>query len=218
MGFDYRLAMAVPDMYIKLLKEKEDDQWDLGSIAHTLINRRHGEKTIAYAESHDQALVGDKSLMMWLADKEMYTHMSDLTEMTPTIERAMSLHKMIRLVTHGLGGEGYLNFEGNEFGHPRMAGLSPRRQRQLILVCAPPAELDGRFEPSLQIPQRVRQDNAMERGSHGWLHSPQAYISLKNRPDKVLVFERAGLLWIFNFSPTPILYRLSCWRGRSRRV
>jgi len=117
-GFDYRLSMAIPDMYIKLLKEKSDDEWNMGNLAFTLSNRRHGEKTIAYAESHDQALVGDKTLMMWLCDKEMYTHMSVLTESTPVIERGLALHKMIRLVTHGLGGEGYLNFEGNEFGHP----------------------------------------------------------------------------------------------------
>ena len=118
LGFDYRLAMAVPDLYIKWLKEKSDSDWDIGQLSHTLTDRRYGEKTIAYAESHDQALVGDKSIMMWLADAQMYTHMSTMTEFTPVIERALSLHKMIRLVTHGLGGEGYLNFEGNEFGHP----------------------------------------------------------------------------------------------------
>lgn len=72
-GFDYRLAMAVPDMWIKLLKEKSDDQWDIGNIVFTLVNRRHGEKSIAYAESHDQALVGDKTLAFWLMDKEMCT-------------------------------------------------------------------------------------------------------------------------------------------------
>lgn len=129
-GFDYRLAMAIPDMWIKLLKEKKDDDWDMANICWILINRRHQEKTIAYAESHDQAyvsyrciygcfllteitrLVGDKTLMFWLCDKEMYTHMSTLTEFTPIIERGLALHKMIRLITHALGGEGYLNFEG----------------------------------------------------------------------------------------------------------
>src|ERR1700749_3158771 len=75
-GFDYRLAMAIPDLYIKWLKEKEDIDWDMGSLSFTLENRRHGEKTIAYAESHDQALVGDKSLMMWLSAKESYKHTS----------------------------------------------------------------------------------------------------------------------------------------------
>ena len=117
-GFDYRLAMAIPDLYIKWLKEKEDIDWDMGQLVYTLTNRRHGEKTIAYAESHDQALVGDKTLLMWLCDAELYTNMSVLSPMTPVIGRGMALHKIIRLLTNGLGGEGYLNFEGNEFGHP----------------------------------------------------------------------------------------------------
>lgn len=95
-GFDYRLSMAIPDMWIKLLKHKRDDEWDLANIVHTLTNRRHGEKSIAYAESHDQALVGDKTLAFWLMDKEMYTNMSDLTEYTPVIARGIALHKMIR--------------------------------------------------------------------------------------------------------------------------
>lgn len=201
-GFDYRLAMAIPDMYIKLLKEKRDDEWDLGNIAFTLTNRRHGEKTIAYAESHDQALVGDKSLMMWLADAEMYTHMSTLSEFTLTIERALSLHKMIRLVTHGLGGEGYLNFEGNEFGHPEWLDFPragndnsfwyARRQLNLTEDHLLRYKFLNEFDRTMQWNEE----------KYGWLHSPQAYISLKNETDKVLVFERAGLLWIFNFNPT----------------
>lgn len=97
--FDYRLAMAIPDMWIKLLKDGPGDEgWDMGNICFTLTNRRWKEKTIAYAESHDQALVGDKTLAFWLMDKEMYTNMSDLTERTPVIDRGMALHKMIRCV------------------------------------------------------------------------------------------------------------------------
>jgi 1,4-alpha-glucan branching enzyme len=95
-GFDYRLSMAVPDMWIKLLKEKSDDQWDIGNICHTLTNRRHMEKSICYCESHDQALVGDKTIAFWLMDKEMYTNMSDLSPLTPVIDRGLALHKMIR--------------------------------------------------------------------------------------------------------------------------
>ncbi|KKY15189.1 putativealpha-glucan branching enzyme [Phaeomoniella chlamydospora] len=201
-GFDYRLAMAVPDMYIKLLKEKTDDEWDISNLSFTLINRRHGEKTIAYAESHDQALVGDKSLMMWLADKEIYTHMSTLSELTPVIHRAMSLHKMIRLVTHALGGEGYLNFEGNEFGHPEWLDF-PRAgnnnsfwyaRRQFNL----PDDQLLRYKFLNEFDAKMNHTE----GKYGWLRSPQAYISLKNETDKVLVFERAGLLWIFNFHPS----------------
>jgi len=201
-GFDYRLAMAVPDMYIKLLKEGTDMDWDMGALSFTLTNRRHGEKTIAYAESHDQALVGDKSLMMWLADKEMYTHMSTLTEFTPVIERALSLHKLIRLVTHGLGGEGYLNFEGNEFGHPEWLDF-PRAGNDNSFWYAR-RQFNLPDDPLLRYKFLNEFDRKMQwtEEKYGWLHSPQAYISLKNETDKVLVFERAGLLWVFNFHPT----------------
>src|SRR6266498_5650691 len=96
--FDYRLSMAVPDMWIKLLKHKKDDEWNIGDIVFTLTNRRYGEKSIAYAESHDQALVGDKTLAFWLMDKEMYTHMSDVTPLTPIIDRGIALHKLIRYI------------------------------------------------------------------------------------------------------------------------
>ncbi|KAL4966872.1 1,4-alpha-glucan branching enzyme GLC3 [Aspergillus stella-maris] len=219
-GFDYRLAMAIPDMYIKLLKEKSDADWDIGNLSFTLTNRRHGEKTIAYAESHDQALVGDKTLMMWLCDKEMYTHMSTLTEFTPVIERGMALHKMIRLVTHALGGEGYLNFEGNEFGHPEWldfprAGNNnsfwyARRQLNLTEDNLLRYKFLNEFDRSMQLTEN----------KYGWLHAPQAYISLKHEGDKVLVFERAGLLWIFNFHPTNSFtdYRVGVDRGGTYRI
>ena len=94
------------------MKEISDDNWEMGKICHTLANRRYGEKCIAYAESHDQALVGDKTLAFWLMDKEMYTHMSTMSPPNLIIDRGMALHKMIRLITMGLGGEGYLNFIG----------------------------------------------------------------------------------------------------------
>ncbi|KAM0805298.1 1,4-alpha-glucan-branching enzyme [Usnea florida] len=201
-GFDYRLAMAIPDLYIKWLKEKEDAEWDMGMLTHTLINRRHGEKTVAYAESHDQALVGDKSLLMWLCDKELYTNMSILSVFTPVIERGLSLHKMIRLITHGLGGEGYLNFEGNEFGHPEWLDFPrdgnnnsywyARRQFNLPDDDLLRYKFLNDFDCKMQWTEE----------KYGWLHSDQAYVSLKNEQDKVIVFERAGLLWIFNFHPT----------------
>lgn len=97
-GFDYRLAMSVPDMWIKLLKHSRDEEWVMSDIVHTLTNRRWQEKTIAYCESHDQALVGDKTIAFWLMDKEMYDFMSDLSPRTAIIDRGLALHKMIRLV------------------------------------------------------------------------------------------------------------------------
>jgi len=198
-GYDYRLMMAVPDMWIKLLKEKQDDEWDFANICFTLTNRRHGEKSITYAESHDQALVGDKTIAFWLMDKEMYTNMSDLTERTPVIDRGLALHKLIRLITHSLGGEGYLNFEGNEFGHPEWLDF-PRvgnnssfqyARRQFNLI----------DDDLLRYKYLYRFDAAMNNTETAfqWLSAPQAYISLKNEEDRVVVFERAGLLFIFNF-------------------
>ncbi|KAF9481827.1 glycoside hydrolase family 13 protein [Pholiota conissans] len=201
-GFDYRLSMAIPDMWIKLLKHKTDDEWQMDDIVHILTNRRHGEKSVAYCESHDQALVGDKTLAFWLMDKEMYTHMSDLTPMTPIISRGIALHKMIRLLTHSLGGEGWLNFEGNEFGHPEWLDF-PREgngnsfqyaRRQWNVV-------DDKL---LRYKYLNNFDAAMNHlaGQYGWLEAPQAYVSLKNQSDKTIVYERAGLLFIFNFHPT----------------
>ena len=116
-GFDYRLAMGEPDMWIKLIKEVSDENWDIGHIWAELTSRRPKEKVIGYCESHDQALVGDKTIMFRLCDKEMYEGMECGRE-NMVIDRGMALHKMIRLVTMTLGGEGYLTFMGNEFGHP----------------------------------------------------------------------------------------------------
>jgi 1,4-alpha-glucan branching enzyme len=117
-GFDYRLAMAIPDMWIKIVKEVKDEDWSMGHIVHTLTNRRWMEKCIAYAESHDQCLVGDQTLAFRMMGKDMYTSMTVLQPLNAVVDRGISLHKMVRLVVHGMGGEGYLNFIGNEFGHP----------------------------------------------------------------------------------------------------
>lgn len=201
-GFDYRLAMALPDMWIKILKEKQDEDWDLNSIVHTLTNRRYQEKAIGYCESHDQALVGDKTLAFWLMDAEMYTNMSVLSPLTPVIDRGIALHKMIRLLTHSLGGEGYLNFEGNEFGHPEWLDFPnvnngdsyhyARRQFNLIDDDLLRYKFLYKFDKAMQLLEET----------YGWLHKHDTYISLKNESDKVLVFEKAGLLFIFNFHPT----------------
>lgn len=148
---------------------------------------------------------------MWLCDKELYTHMSTLTEYTPIISRGIALHKMIRLLTHGLGGEGYLNFEGNEFGHPEWLDF-PRAgnnnsfhyaRRQFNLIDDPLLRYKwlNDFDASMQHLEET----------YGWLASPQAYVSLKNEADKVIVFERAGLLFIFNFHHTVGSIRFLYW-------
>lgn len=117
MGFDYRLAMGIPDFWIKMIKEVKDEDWHPGHILWELTNRRADEKTISYAESHDQALVGDKTIIFRLIDAEMYWHMQH-GHTTYMVDRGIALHKMIRLITATTINGGYLNFMGNEFGHP----------------------------------------------------------------------------------------------------
>lgn len=127
-GFDYRLSMFIPDMWIKHLKEFKDEDWNMGNIAFNLTNRRYKEKCVAYCESHDQAIVGDKTISMWLFGGEIYHGMKALNH-SIVVDRGMALHKMIRIVTIGLGGEAYLNFMGNEFGHPEWIDF-PREGNQ----------------------------------------------------------------------------------------
>lgn len=201
-GFDYRLGMAIPDKWIELLKEKQDEDWNIGDIVHTLTNRRWMEKTVAYAESHDQALVGDKTIAFWLMDKDMYDFMSVLSPMVPTIDRGIALHKIIRLLTHGLGGEAWLNFMGNEFGHPEWLDF-PRvgnnesyhyARRQWHLV-------DDELLRYKFLNNFDRAMNLTEEKYH-WLKSPGGYVSWKHEDDKVIVFERANLVFAFNFHST----------------
>ncbi|KAK6199161.1 alpha-1,4-glucan branching enzyme [Scheffersomyces amazonensis] len=198
-GFDYRLSMAIPDMWIKILKHLSDEQWDLANIVHTLTNRRYKEKCIAYCESHDQALVGDKTIAFWLMDKEMYTNMSVLTENTPVIDRGIALHKLIRLLTFALGGEGYLNFEGNEFGHPEWLDFPRIGNNESYHYARRQFNLIG--DDLLRYKFLFEFDRAMLSldSKYGVLDTPQAYVSLKHESDKVLIFERNGLLFAFNF-------------------
>lgn len=202
LGFDYRLAMAIPDKWIELLKGVSDDNWSMGNIVHTLTNRRYLEGNVAYAESHDQALVGDKTIAFWLMDKEMYTHMSTMSEQSAIIDRGIALHKVIRLITHALGGEAYLNFIGNEFGHPEWldfprAGNNSsyhyaRRQWNLVDNDILKYKYLNNFDAAM---------NHLEE-KYGWLHKGPAYVSWKHEDDKVIVAERAGCVFVFNFHPT----------------
>jgi len=116
-GFDYRLAMGIPDFWFKLVKDTRDEDWNIGHLWHELTNRRMDERTISYAECHDQAIVGGKTLMFEMGDAAMYEFMR-VKDNNLRVERAMALHKMIRLATLFSAGHGYLNFMGNEFGHP----------------------------------------------------------------------------------------------------
>ncbi|VDM06929.1 unnamed protein product [Wuchereria bancrofti] len=198
-GFDYRLAMAAPDLWIKLLKHFSDEDWDISNLVFTLENRRYAEKHIAYAESHDQALVGDKTIAFWLMDKEMYDFMSVTSPLTPIIERGIALHKMIRLITYGLGGEAWLNFIGNEFGHPEWLDFPRVGNNESFCYCRRQWNLvDDELLRYKYLNNFDRAMNQLEQ-KHLFLSHGPAYTSWKHQDDKVIAFERAGLLFIFNF-------------------
>ncbi|KAG4913504.1 hypothetical protein JHK82_054089 [Glycine max] len=221
-GFDYRLHMAIADKWIEILK-KNDEDWKMGDIIHTLTNRRWLEKCVAYAESHDQALVGDKTIAFWLMDKDMYDFMALDRPSTPIIDRGIALHKMIRLITMGLGGEGYLNFMGNEFGHPEWIDF-PRGDQHLPNGVVVPGNNNSfdkcrrRFDLGdadyLRYQGMQEFDQAMQHleEKFGFMTAEHQYISRKNEGDKIIVFERGNLIFVFNFHWTNSYsdYRVGC--------
>ncbi len=200
LGFDFRLAMGLPDYWIKIIKEKSDEQWNMGQLFHELVSKRTGEKTISYCESHDQALVGDKTIIFRLLDKDMYWHMNKESK-SLIIERGMALHKMIRLITFGTNGGGYLNFMGNEFGHPEWIDFPregnnwsyhyARRQWNLVENIDLRYHLLGDFDRDMI--ERIA-------GDTNFFISPCNYV-VANEPDLILSFERNQMLFVFNFNP-----------------
>lgn len=198
--FDYRLGMGIPDYWIKILKHKTDEEWDIHEIWGVLNNRRYKEKTIAYAESHDQALVGDKTLAFWLMDKEMYYHMH-ADDQNLIVDRGIALHKMIRLITIALGGEGYLNFIGNEFGHPEWVDF-PREGNNWSYQYA-------RRQWSLVDNQELKYKylNNWDRAMVHVIKENEVLNALAGRQlnmddlNKTIIFERNNLIFIFNFHP-----------------
>jgi len=202
-GFDYRLAMAIPDMFIKYLKESTDDGWGMGHLVHTLTNRRYMEKVIAYAESHDQAIVGDKTLAFWLMDAEMYTGMSCFTSPFPSmcVDRGLALHKMIRLIVLSLGGEGYLNFMGNEFGHPEWIDFPRPENGWSHHHCR--RRWDLAEDELLRYKFFQAFDELMQacENRFKFVSAQHQYVSKKDENDKVIIFERGDLVFAFNFHP-----------------
>ena len=198
-GFDYRLAMGVPDMWIRLLKEKRDEDWDLNQIYFELANRRPHEKVIGYCESHDQALVGDKTLMFRLCDQEMYWSMDEGNQ-SGIIHRGMALHKMLRLLTMSLGSEGYLTFMGNEFGHPEWIDF-PREgngwshhycRRQWSLADNPALKykfLNAFDRDMVTLSKKYRVVGG---------HDTQLVV---NNPDNVLGYKKGSAYFLYNFDP-----------------
>ena len=197
-GFDYRLAMGEPDYWIKLLKDTRDEDWNMNALWHEMTTRRPQEKVIGYCESHDQALVGDKTIIFRMADAEMYTGMmKDYHSIT--MDRAIELHKMIRLYTMSLGGNGYLNFMGNEFGHPEWIDFPREGNGWSYKYCRRQWSLVD--DPRLKYGWLNDFDKAMINLARDrkLLNDPYA-VSLWIDPErKIITFSRGGLLFVFNF-------------------
>lgn len=200
LGFDYRLGMGIPDYWIKILKHKSDEEWNIFEMWHTLTNRRFKEKTIAYSESHDQALVGDKTIAFWLMDKEMYWHMQ-IDDENIIIDRGIALHKMLRFFTAVLGGEGYLNFMGNEFGHPEWVDF-PREGNNWSYKYAR-RQWSLADHPRLRYKYLVQFDRTMVNLliNEEILSSLPAQQLNMDETNKTIIFERNNLIFIFNFHP-----------------
>jgi 1,4-alpha-glucan branching enzyme len=203
-GFDYRLGMAIPDFWIRLLKEVPDEEWNIWEIWNIMTDRLPGVHTVAYAESHDQALVGDKTIAFRLMDASMYTSMARGAD-SVVVERGMALHKMIRLVTIAAGGEAYLNFMGNEFGHPEWIDF-PRdgngwsyahARRQWSLADS----------PFLRYSQLLAFDGAMLAAikEYGVLCEPYPWRLQMDEGAHTMAFARGGLVFVFNWHPADSL-------------
>ena len=199
-GFDYRLAMGEPDMWIRLLKEVPDEHWDLNNIYYELAVRRSREKVIGYVESHDQALVGDQTVMFRLCGTEMYWGMG-VDQNSIIVDRGMALHKMIRLLTMSLGGEGYLTFMGNEFGHPEWIDFPREGNGWSYHHCRRLWSLSENKElkyPYLNEFEAYMVDMAKEQKV---LTGADHQLLLHNG-DKVLVYEKGNAVFAFNFNCT----------------
>ena len=199
MGFDYRMNMGTPDYWIKLLKEKRDEEWHVGDLFYELTNKREEERTISYAESHDQALVGDKTIFFRLVDKAIYTSMS-VFDKSVIIDRGMSLHKMIRLVTIGTAADGDLNFMGNEWGHPEWIdfpregnGWSYDHARRLWSL-VDDENLRFRF---LNVFDKSMIQMVNDTRVFHWRPEPL----VRDNERQVLIFTRGDYLFVFNFNP-----------------
>ncbi len=197
-GFDYRLGMGLPDMWIKAVKETPDEYWNISAMWGNMCMRRPGEKTVAYVESPDQALVGDKTIMFRLADSAMYTDMhKDCHSLV--IDRAMAIHKMTRLFTIGGGGEAYLNFMGNEFGHPEWIDFPREGNGDSYHYCRRQWSLLRNTDLKYQYLYAFDKDMIRVCKENRIFDQHMADMVLDKQPEQTLAFYRHGLLFAFNF-------------------
>ena len=197
-GFDYRLGMGLPDMWIKLAKEIKDEDWNLGWMWKELVFRN--APTIAYVESHDQALVGDKTMIFRFADAAMYTDMDKVCH-NPVIDRAIALHKMSRLLTLAAGGTGYLTFMGNEFGHPEWIDFPREGNNSSFHYCRRQWSLLENGYLKYQCLNEFDRDMITAARKHSIFEQAWPELLWMREDEHVLAFERGGLVFVFNFDP-----------------
>ena len=199
-GFDYRLAMGLPDMWIKA-SMTQDEFWDINKMWGDMCLRRPGERSVAYVESHDQALVGSKTMIFRFADAAMYTDMDKATH-NPVIDRAIALHKMIRLFTLAGGGEGYLNFMGNEFGHPEWIDFPREGNGWSFHYCRRQWSLKDNGFLKYQWLNDFDHDMVHTCKNHKIFWQQMANLMLMKAPEQTLCFARCDLFFVFNFHPS----------------
>lgn len=199
-GFDYRLAMGMPDFWVKTL-EMRDDDWNMYSLYHELSTSRPGEARIGYVESHDQALVGDKTLIFRMADKEMYAFMNRGSK-SLEVDRAVALHKMARFSTISLGAEGYLNFMGNEFGHPEWIDFPRQGNDWSFKHCQRLWSLSD--DPFLRYSELNLFDQAMVTfmDDHKLMGGGEPKVVLIDQERKIVAYRKKEFVFVFNFHPT----------------
>ncbi len=200
-GFDYRLGMGLPDMWIRTIKEVKDEEWNIGKMWGDMCLRRPGEGTVAYVESHDQALVGDQTMIFRLAGAGMYTDM-EKTCHNIMIDRAIALHKMIRLWTIAGAGEAYLNFMGNEFGHPEWIDFPREGNGWSFHYCRRQWSLQDNEKLKYQGLGEFDRDMVKLTKDVKLFEQRMASLNMIHEQDKVIAFSRQGLLFAFNFHPT----------------
>ena len=196
-GFDYRLAMGLPDMWIKAVKQ-QDEFWDINKMWGDMCLRRPGEGTVSYVESHDQALVGDQTMIFRLADANMYYDMEKHTH-NPVIDRAIALHKMMRLFTMAGGGEAYLNFMGNEFGHPEWIDFPREGNGWSFHYCRRQWSLKNNPDLKYQWLNDFDHDMVHLCKNHSIFNQRMANLQLMKAPEQMLCFARCDLFFVFNF-------------------
>ena len=199
-GFDYRLSMGVPDFWIKLVKETPDEQWDMGKLMHELTQHRPEEKIISYCESHDQALVGDKTLIFRMIDAEMYSGMSRSYHSIP-VDRGIALHKMIRLITFATSGGGYLNFMGNEFGHPEWIDFPREGNGWSFKYARRQWSLADNKDLKYQYLGAFDKEMVKLQNEFRILDDPNIQRIYENNQDKIIAFTRSDFLFVCNFHP-----------------